>query len=262
LGAALTGRLVSVARVDYEEMASRYDLGRDQPLASREYWREALDPFVDRTRPLLDLGAGTGQWSPLLADWFGVPVLAVEPSSGMQGRAISDRQHPAVIYLRGTAEAIPLADSSVGTAWISAVWHHLLQPHKAAGELRRVVVDGGSVCLRGAFSDSGPDLDLVVLRAFPEARQILDTFPSIAEVTATFESAGFRHRDTRGVQERSATSWREVHNRARQRADTLLRLLPDDVYARRLADLRTIAAGGRADGPQRSTLTLVTFSRL
>lgn len=257
----VTGTLVPMARVDYEEIAPRYDLGRDQPAASREAWREALDPFVDRARPLLDLGAGTGQWSRLIAGWFGVRVLAVEPSSGMRDLAVRDRQHPSVSNLCGRAEALPLADSSVGTAWLSAVWHHVSEPGRAAQELRRVVVSGGSVCLRGAFPDSGPDLDLLVQRAFPEARQVLDTFPSIADVTATFESAGFRHVGTRGVRERFATSWEEVYKRARHRADTLLRLLPDDVFEKRLNDLRASAPADGAGAPQWSTLTLVTFTR-
>lgn len=249
-----------VARVDYEEMASRYDLGRDQPATSRQPWHEALVPYVDRTRPLLDLGAGTGQWSTLLAEWFGLPVLALDPSSGMLRRASSDHQHHAVAYLRGSAESVPLVGSSVGTAWLSAVWHHIGDRPRAASELRRVVAEGGSVCLRGAFPDSGPYLDSAVLRAFPEARDVLDTFPSIAEVADTFESAGFRHRVTRGVQERFATSRREVYERACQRADTLLRLLPDDVYVRRLADLKRIASAGREGDDQPSVLTMLVFA--
>lgn len=65
---------------------------------------------------------------------------------------------------------------------MSAVWHHLRDPLLAAVELHRVVDRGGSVCLRGAFPDSGVDLDIGVLRAFPEARQVLDTSPTIADV--------------------------------------------------------------------------------
>jgi len=79
-GTSTCAQTDAMARVDYEEMASRYDLGRDQPAAAREHWREALDPIVDRRRPLLDLGAGTGQWSPLFAQWFEVAVVAVELS--------------------------------------------------------------------------------------------------------------------------------------------------------------------------------------
>ena len=100
------GRLVPVARVDYEEMASRYDQGRDQPATSRQPWREALAPYVDRARPLLDLGAGTGQWSGLFAEWIGLSVLTLDLSSGMPRRASSDHQHHAVAYLRGSAEAV------------------------------------------------------------------------------------------------------------------------------------------------------------
>ena len=101
-GTSTCAQTDAMARVDNEEMASRYDLGRDQPAAAREHWREALDPIVDRRRPLLDLGAGTGQWSPLFAQWFEVAVVAVEPSRSMQSRAVSDRRLPEVTCVRGS----------------------------------------------------------------------------------------------------------------------------------------------------------------
>jgi SAM-dependent methyltransferase len=81
-----------MARVDYDRMARVYDAGRDRTLDQRRAWREALGrhlpPPCGCPGGVLDLGAGTGQWARALTNWFGVPVVAVEPSAGM--RAVAD----------------------------------------------------------------------------------------------------------------------------------------------------------------------------
>src|SRR3984885_1997724 len=59
---------------------------------------------------VLDLGAGTGKLTALLAE-LGADVTAVEPDEAMLAEL--RRQLPAVRALHGPAEAIPLADGSV-----------------------------------------------------------------------------------------------------------------------------------------------------
>ena len=181
-----------MARVDYEAMASSYDAGRDHPRERRGDWRRALAAYVDRGRPLLDLGAGTGQWSGLLSDWFGVDFVAVEPSFEMRMRAVS-RLDSRVQVVAGAGEHLPMRDGGVGTAWVSAIWHHLTDPLRVAAELHRVLVPGGHLCVRGAFPDAGDALDLPTLRAFPEAAEVLATFPTIGDLVGDLERAGFVH---------------------------------------------------------------------
>lgn len=249
-----------MARVDYEQIASVYDAGRDQPSSHRENWRAVLEPFIDRDHPLLDLGAGTGQWSMLFAEWFDVEIVAVEPSAGMRAAAAA-RDQPRVRALAGSAQHIPLADGSVGTVWLSAVWHHIADPDRAATELHRVLRPGGSVCLRGVFPDAGPAQDITLLRAFPEATGVLATFPTIAEVTTQMRGAGLEHRLTQGVTEIGSTSAKNAYRRAARRADTLLRLLPDEIYMRRLSELAQIADTEVTDLPWTARLTLLIFSK-
>ena len=249
-----------MARVDYERMAAGYDAGRDYPPDRRLAWRDALATHVDPTRPVLDLGAGTGQWAGLLAGWFSVDVVAVEPSTAMRS-AGRNRADPRVRWLAGQAERLPLADGTVGMVWLSAVWHHLSDPGVAAAALARVLRPGGVVCLRGAFPDAGALQELSVLRAFPEAAEVLATFPTLAQLTATLTAAGFRHVETVGVTEPGALSTAEVHQRAAARADTLLRLLPDPVYQRRLAALASAASAEAAPRPWPARLPLVVFTR-
>jgi SAM-dependent methyltransferase len=249
-----------VARVDYEEMASSYDAGRDHPRERRDDWRRALAASVDRGRPLLDLGAGTGQWSGLLAAWFGVDVVAVEPSLEMRMRAGS-RSDSRVHVVAGTGEHLPMRDGAVGTTWVSAVWHHLTDPVRVAAELARVLVPGGHLCVRGAFPDAGEALDLPTLRAFPEAVEVLATFPTIRDVVGSLERAGFVHLGVEGVTEVGPDSAAEAYRRASARADTLLRLLPDEVYQHRLADLRVAAQQETTATRHVARLPLLTFRK-
>src|SRR5919112_320015 len=79
-------------RIDYDRLSATYDDGRAFPEAWLQEWREATAPYLgDVTGPILDLGSGTGIWALLLAKWFGVEVVGVEPSSGMRAEAVYKR---------------------------------------------------------------------------------------------------------------------------------------------------------------------------
>ncbi len=68
----------------------------------------ALDWLLpDGARRVLDLGAGTGKFTRLLAE-RGLDVVAVEPSEGMRG--VFARALPGVEVLAGSGERIPLGD--------------------------------------------------------------------------------------------------------------------------------------------------------
>jgi len=160
-----------MARVDYDTMAGDYVEGRALPPAGLEPWREAIQPWLPGDAggsPVLDLGAGTGQFAAAIAGWLGVRVVAVEPSAGMRAQAASAHPHPAVALLGGRAERLPLRDACCAWAWVSTVVHHLDDLPAAARELRRVLRPDGPVLLRQAFPDR---LDGVTLyrRFFPGA---------------------------------------------------------------------------------------------
>ena len=58
-----------MARVDYDTMAGDYVEGRALPPAGLEPWREAIQPWLPGDAggsPVLDLGAGTGQFDLLV----------------------------------------------------------------------------------------------------------------------------------------------------------------------------------------------------
>ena len=99
---------------------------------------------------VLDLGAGTGKLTALLAE-LGAEVTAVEPDPAMLGEL--GRGLPSVRALGGSAEHIPLPDRSVDAVLCgqSLHWFNL---SRALPEIARVLVPGGTL---GALWNSDDD---------------------------------------------------------------------------------------------------------
>jgi SAM-dependent methyltransferase len=200
-----------MARVNYDRMAADYLEGRALPTAGMESWRDAITPWLPtrtgRLAPVLDLGAGTGQFAAAIAGWFGVEVVAVGPSDGMR-QAARAFAHPGVVWVGGRAERLPLRDRTCGLAWVSTVVHHLDDLDRAAAELRRVLRPGGPVLVRQAFPARMDAINLY-RRFFPAAGERLVAqggLPDVERVSAAFAAAGFRVEALQPVAQVSAPS--------------------------------------------------------
>jgi SAM-dependent methyltransferase len=89
-------------------------------------------------RDVVDLGAGTGIFSRLVAS-FGHRVTAIEPDPQMRAQlATSDT----IAVLDGSAERIRLPDRSTG-AVVAAQAFHWFDNHDARAEIARVLADDG-----------------------------------------------------------------------------------------------------------------------
>jgi ubiquinone/menaquinone biosynthesis C-methylase UbiE len=153
----------------------------------------------------------------------------------------------------GLAEAIPLADGACDAAWLSNVIHHFDDVAHAARELRRVVVDGGPVLIRGAFAGRGPVPTLY--RFFPGTEASIESFPSIPDVVDTFEKAGFSAFSVEKVEQLIAHRLSDMVERLRARADTTLELLSDEDFER---GMEAVERAARAeDGPVIDALDLL-----
>jgi SAM-dependent methyltransferase len=111
--------------------------------ARPEYPREAVGWLVDRLklrpdRVVVDVAAGTGKLTRLLVP-SGARVVAVEPLAEM--RAQLEEAVPGVEALEGTAEALPLRDSSADAITVAAAFHWFSR-HEALGEFARVLRPG------------------------------------------------------------------------------------------------------------------------
>lgn len=127
--------------------------------------------------------------TPALADAFGGPIYGVEPSDGMRAEAEGNASHPAITYLAGSAEQIPLPDDCCDAALLFFVWHHVNDREAAVGELRRVVKPGGTVFVQANLSDRMPDTWW--FRVVPEWKQVDTTQFQTAEETGVFAAAGW-----------------------------------------------------------------------
>jgi SAM-dependent methyltransferase len=236
-----------------EAAAAAFQAARQLPRDGLTGWRDAVARHL-APRPgmrLLDLGAGTGSWAAAFSDWFGIQVVAVEPSEAMRARS----SYPLVVA--GHAGAIPLADASVDGAWLSTVVHHLPDLPAAAGELGRVLRPGAPVLIRSAFP--GRHARITLFRFFPEAVRVLDGYPSVAQVAAAFATAGFGQDALEPVPQVSAASLRQAAERMHRDAHTPLKLISDAAYRAGLARLRAAAATGT--GPVVDTLDLLVLRK-
>ena len=232
-----------MARVDYDRMAPDYVEGRVLPPEGMEPWRQAIRPWLPaegaRRSLVLDLGAGTGQFAAAIAGWFGVEVVAVEPSGGMRAQAARAHPHPGVAWVAGVGERLPLDDGTCAWAWVSTVVHHLDDLDAVAAELRRVLHPGGLVLVRQAFPGRMGAITLYE-RFFTGVWAALAAtggLPTVERVSDAFAGAGFRVEALRAVDQVSATSLAAYRDKVRRRADTGLRLLPDDQFAAGLSAL-------------------------
>lgn len=94
---------------------------------------------LDADAVVLDLGAGTGKLTRVLAERYG-EVTAVEPLANM--RAMLERVVPGVTALPGSAERIPLDDGSVDGVFVAQAFHWFDKP-VALPEIARVLRPGG-----------------------------------------------------------------------------------------------------------------------
>jgi ubiquinone/menaquinone biosynthesis C-methylase UbiE len=249
-----------MAWVDYDQLAAVYDRDRAVPPEALEPWRTALAAYLPPASglPVLDLGAGTGLFSAAIAQWFGHDVVAVEPSEGMRRQARTRRTHPHVASVGGLGEQLPLRDGCCDCAWLSTVIHHLSDLAACAGELRRVVRPGGWVLIRNAFPDR-PEPGTRVFTFWPTARAILARAPTVQATIATFAAAGFTPHRLEQISDQSAASLKEAYDRARVRADSLLRLLPDAEFTKGLEALERAAAAETTPTPVIRRLDLLVL---
>jgi ubiquinone/menaquinone biosynthesis C-methylase UbiE len=248
-------------KVDFDDRLWRsYEQGRALPASALAAWMDAVERHVRPERPLavLDLGSGTGRFSPSLAERFGGPVFGVEPAAKMRAVAATANAHPAVTYLAGCAEAIPLPDASCDLAFLYFVLHHFEDRRAAGRELARVVRPRGTICIRSLFSDRLGDSSW--RRFFPRALEIeRSMFPSLAEATADFDAAGLEVAALDEVVFELAPSRAAHVERLRHRAISTFELLSDEEVEQGLAAMeREAAVAGDEPVVERGDLLVVS----
>jgi SAM-dependent methyltransferase len=146
----------------YDRFVGRYgdELGRE--LAGRA--------DVQPGMRALDVGAGTGKLTRVLARIVGEENVAAVDPSGPFVAALTER-FPAADVRTGAAEKLPFADDSFDTVLAQLVLNFLRNPERGVDEMLRVARDGGVVA--AAVWDYGQEMTL--LTTFWEAAAALDS---------------------------------------------------------------------------------------
>jgi ubiquinone/menaquinone biosynthesis C-methylase UbiE len=230
-----------LARISYDDQtAAAYQEVRELPRDGLGEWRAAIRRHLG-PRPgmtVADIGAGTGQFAAAFSDWFGLDVLAVEPSAAMRARI---PRRPGLRVLAGDASAVPVPDDSVDGAWLSLMIHHIPDLDAAAREIRRVLRPGAPVLIRQGFPGRVDRNEFV--RWFPETARTVDTYPSVEQTCQAFAAAGFSRDALEPIPETWTTSLAEFLAQADtfRRADSTIRDLTEEEFLRGKERLRRAA---------------------
>jgi len=132
--------------------ADNYEAARpDYPFEAVAWMLERLP---EGARRLVDVGAGTGKLTRVVAEARDAEVVAVDPDAIMLATL---RDHvPGVPTFVGTAEALPLPDASVDAVVLGQAWHWV-DPVAASAEIGRVMRPGGTLGLIWNVRDNRVD---------------------------------------------------------------------------------------------------------
>jgi SAM-dependent methyltransferase len=132
--------------------AETYQQGRpDYPAGLVGWLRDDLGLAPGRS--VVDLGAGTGKFTPSLRA-TGARLVAVEPVDAMRAQLVA--AHADVEALAGDAEHIPLPDGSLD-AIVCAQAFHWFASRAALAEMRRALKVGGALGLVWNMRDESVD---------------------------------------------------------------------------------------------------------
>jgi SAM-dependent methyltransferase len=243
-----------MARISYDDQtAAAFKAVREVPRDGLGEWRDAVRRHLSPSRgmTLVDIGAGTGQFAAAFSDWFGLRIVAVEPSAAMRAQIPC---RPGIRVLEGHASALPLPDGSADGAWLSLVIHHIPDLQAAAREIRRVLRPGAPVLIRQGFPGRLDRVELV--RWFPETARTADTYPSVEQACQAFAAAGFSRDALEPIPEMHPASLAEFLAQADtfRRADTTMRNLTEEEFLRGKERLRRAAQdAGEIPSPEPRT---------
>lgn len=254
---------VSDRRIDYDRgLHEGYADARRLLGETAELWMGVAKRFIPAAPGLriLDVGSGTGRFSPLLAEALNADVVGVEPSDGMRSKAEAGATHPSVRYLKGSADSLPVEDAGFHAGWMSMVIHHVPDLDACARELFRVLTPGGRLLIRNPFS--GRLAGIPMFEFFPSALAI-DTarVPTAERLREVFGRAGFSVVADEDIEQTLALSFDEFVERTKKRNASTFELISDAEFAEGIRRMEVVALSGSRPGPVREKIGLLVFRR-
>jgi SAM-dependent methyltransferase len=228
-----------MARITYDDQtAAAFKAVREIQGDGLGHWRDAIQRHLSPSPSMtvVDIGAGTGQFATAFRDWFGLSVVAVEPSAAMRAQI---PRRPGIRVVAGDGSALPLPEGSADAVWLSLVIHHIPDLEAAAHEIRRVLRPGAPVLIRQGYPGNIDTSRTFPWEFFPETARSVDSFPSLDQTCLAFATAGFSRDALEPVPE-TLMSLAEFLAQADafRRADTNMRNLSEAEYRRGKEELR------------------------
>ncbi|ANG61859.1 malonyl-[acyl-carrier protein] O-methyltransferase BioC [Marinobacterium aestuarii] len=140
----------------FSRAALTYDAAAELQRQIGHQLLELLPPGGSEAEPgrVLDLGSGTGYFTPLLRQRFASSQLvSLDLAQGMLAYARQHRPDPHAVWVCGDAEALPLASDSLDLIFSSLAIQWCEQPARLFAEIARVLRPGG----RFVVATLGPD---------------------------------------------------------------------------------------------------------
>jgi SAM-dependent methyltransferase len=104
-----------------------------------------LLPVAPRAAAAVDVGAGTGIWTRMLASAGFAKVTAVEPNADMRGQGAAHPENGAIVWREGSGEATGLPDAGASLVTMASSFHWV-DFDKGMDEFVRLLVPGGRFC--------------------------------------------------------------------------------------------------------------------
>jgi ubiquinone/menaquinone biosynthesis C-methylase UbiE len=188
-----------------------------------------------------------------LAQRFGGQVIGIDPSKRMLQQARRKPNPGNISYWRASAEALPLSDGCADLVFMSMVYHHLGNPAAAARECRRILREGGYVCIRNATREH---------RHFFALGFLIDTeLPARAEIAATFESVGFAGGTHQVIRQTIAPDWPSFVEKSALRGDSFLARLSNGEFRVGMDALRAHEDSIDVSAPVTEAIDWFVFAR-
>jgi ubiquinone/menaquinone biosynthesis C-methylase UbiE len=238
--------------MDYDktDISKTYNRGRDLAPDVLKQWMDVVAGHLDEeaVRRIVDLGCGTGRFSPSLAERFAASVIGIDPSMKMLAEAWNDRIRSSVLYIRASGEAIPLRENSADLIFISMAFHHFTHPRQVAQECARVLRKRGRLFLRTGCREGVSAYPYVPY--FPSSRALIEErLPSLQLQESVFNSAALKTVVNGIVTQQIATSYSDYADRLSLKADSILVTLDDIEFEAGIRAVRSETAFGPITEP-------------